>query len=920
MNRGGGRGGYGGFIDDDDDYGASDGRASLPPPVQDELDRIDAEITDVNAQIKELQNLKRTLEQERKKVIHDATSTSNNAAAGSSRPSGGTDYTQSTFPWSRELLNRAKKTWGIANWRHCQEGVVNAVLDGRDVICIMPTGGGKSLCYQLPAIMSPGVTVVVSPLISLSTDQCFHLREAGIPCEFMSSALSKDEANDILRRVRNTGQQLHGDEEINILFVTPERISKSKTLMSALQKAYERGRLARVVIDEAHCCSNQGHDFRPDYRKLSILRKLFPETKTTCLTATCSPSVLKDVLSTLGMPTTTEPTSAWPNRTVYFTAPLHRPNLIYQVLTRPSGTGAVYQSICDWIQEHHPGETGIVYCLSKKDTETMAEQLTQLSEGSIKADCYHADVDDTQKHRIHVRWREGRIRVVCATIAFGMGIDKPDVRFVLHSGISKSLEGYYQESGRAGRDGNRSDCLLLYRPQDASRVAGLVASEPAGREKLAAMLEYAQSSRCRKLIFRDYFEDSLQGDKPCGECDNCTDPPEAQDVSFYAWQIVNALQEMYDNGGRITVAALADLVRGLKGGQYNVAAGGGGGKRKRFNGGGGGGGAAVLKMESYGGKITDLASDDVERVIIALLNKHYLADDYNATAYNVNVYVCPGRQAIRFTRLSEEAARKMGKVIEVNVSKKKKKGGKAGGKKKGGAQRSGSQSDDGNEDDDAEASRRTSPAAKKKPLVKKAAEPRKSNGSGRKKKVKKGAGSDEEADDIFSDYDDDLIDSDEERAAFEAEMGDFIVPDEDENGDEEEAEEERKVSKPRQSSDRTASDSKSSKGFFDRRASGKGLQLSRSDEDYSSIPGVELDEDGWEVMPFGLTNGRAGGSKEQRGNATVESQARKSLGAAIHRNMSSSAGGSARGGGGGSGGAGSSSLGSGFKDEPIEID
>lgn len=485
----------------------------------------------------------------------------------------------------------------------------------------------------------------------------------------MSSSASRETANDILRRVRNTGTttQSSSQDELKILFVTPERIAKSKTLLSALQQAYARGRLARIVIDEAHCCSNQGHDFRPDYRKLSILRKLFPDTKTTCLTATCSPKALKDVLNILGMPSTTEPTCAWPNRTVYFTAPLHRPNLIYKVLTRPTSSQASAQMICDWILEHHQNDTGIVYCLSKKDTETMAAQLNELSEGKIKTGCYHADVDDDQKHRIHVRWREGKIRVVCATIAFGMGIDKPDVRFVLHSGISKSLEGYYQESGRAGRDGNRSDCVLFYRPQDASRLSSLVAGEHTGREKLAAMLEYAQSSRCRKLIFGDYFQDAHSRvsapahEIKCGQCDNCIDPPETIDVSVQSWQIVNALEEMYDADGRITVASLADLVRGLKNGSYTVASGGSGkGKGKKSRKSTAGGPPGTLDMTRYGGKITTLSSDDVERVVITLLNTGFLMDEYNATAYSVNVYVAPGPNSIRFTRVAtyEEALKR----------------------------------------------------------------------------------------------------------------------------------------------------------------------------------------------------------------------------------------------------------------------
>lgn len=697
-----------------------------------------------------------------------------------------------------------------------------------------------------------------------------------MPCEFMSSANGKQEANDILRRIRNTGQQQPGDEEIKILFVTPERVAKSKSLLAALQKAYERRRLARIVIDEAHCCSNQGHDFRPDYRKLSILRKVFPETKCTCLTATCSPSVLQDVLKILGMPATTEPTCAWANRTVYFTAPLHRPNLVYKVLPRPSSSNAANQAICDWILEHHPEDTGIVYCLSKKDTETMAQQLSELSQGRIKTGCYHADVDDAQKHRIHLRWREGRIRVVCATIAFGMGIDKPDVRFVMHSGISKSLEGYYQESGRAGRDGNRSDCVLLYRPQDASRLASLVAGEPTGREKLGAMLEYAQSTRCRKIIFGEYFEDAFQDNAPCGQCDNCADPPHDRDVSFQAWQIVNAMQDMWNEGGRVTVANLADLVRGLKGGQYTIVAGGGGGGGKKRKSRAGGAPAGVLDMERYGGKITDLSSDDVERVVVHLLNRQYLADDYNATAYSVNVYVAPGNQAIRLTRQTLDAARNLSGIALVNLSS------SSSGTKRGGKARKSAGAGAGASKGGASGSSTPAPAPRgKKP----AQAPRKGkgkNGAGTVASApapapaaddidteEEGGGGwapeDEddgedmgfERDDVDVDAEEYEPDPDEEAEAYaaEMEMADFIVDDD--------------VDVEPESSDRGSSSARkrggagagsgglNGYGFGNGSGTGRGRGGKANGHGHGHGNGIELDDEGWEVMPLGLAPGLA---------------------------------------------------------------
>lgn len=409
----------------------------LDPAAHARLAAIDAEVEQIVHQVQELTRIKRELLDERRTILAEQRAAQRDAVEHT------TDYT-ATFPWSTELLRRARTVFDIEAFRAGQECVCNAAMDGRDVVVVMPTGAGKSLCYQLPALLSDAVTLVISPLIALMHDQVVNLRARGVPCALLSSTTTKEEASAVLRAVRDDV------EAPKLLYVTPERVAKSKTLLAALQHAYEQGRLSRLVVDEAHCCSTLGHDYRPDYNKLSICRRLFPRTPIMALTATLGRQALHDVLQILGLRPTTPPEAAVARRTVYFRAPLHRANLRYAVMTRPANALAAHQAMCAYIEQHHANESGIVYCLSRKDTHTVADALRRLSDGRIRTGVYHADVDEADKQRVHADWRTGRVTVVCATIAFGLGIDKGDVRFVLHACLSKSLDGYYQETGRAG--------------------------------------------------------------------------------------------------------------------------------------------------------------------------------------------------------------------------------------------------------------------------------------------------------------------------------------------------------------------------------------------------------------------------------------------------------------------------------------
>lgn len=428
-----------------------------------------AEIQSVESNITKLQELKRTLGTELQKVEDELDDLAQRRLTGATTAdlhgfsrenessnmnarnslSGradqrGIDYF-SSFDWSGELKKRMKRVFGFDSFRLCQEGICNASMDNRDVIAVMPTGGGKSLTYQLPALLCPGTTLVISPLISLITDQILHLHEAGIEACMLTGSASKEEQRSTLQRMTpkaTNGRRIsavdgQADGEIKLVYVTPEKIAKSKSFLSVLQKMEKAGTLARIVIDEAHCVSQLGHDFRPDYQKLSILRQLFPNVPILALSATCPPNVLKDLLKVLKMDACVDGNNAPAKGTVYFSSPLYRENLHYKVVPKPASSAAVIETMCNYILENHKDETGIVYCLSKKDAETVAAGLVETSNGKIKTGVYHADIPDARKEELHRRWRKGEVKVVCATIAFGLGIDKGDVRFILHHSMSK---------------------------------------------------------------------------------------------------------------------------------------------------------------------------------------------------------------------------------------------------------------------------------------------------------------------------------------------------------------------------------------------------------------------------------------------------------------------------------------------------
>ncbi len=391
------------------------------------------------------------------------------------------------------MLDLLKKYFGYDSFRPPQEQIITRLVDGKDALVVMPTGGGKSLCYQLPALLRGGTALVVSPLISLMKDQVDALREHGIAVASLNSSNSMDEAASI-RQLARTGR-------LKLLYVAPERVANP-----GFRAMLEEFTVSLVAIDEAHCISEWGHDFRPEYRKLAELRTLCPIAPFIALTATATEAVQQDILKQLKI-----------DRRGLFVSGFDRPNLRYIVMPKKGAFESLVKLVA-----RHAGASTIVYCLSRKRTEEVAGKLKELG---ISAEAYHAGLDQKVRSSVQDRFIKDGIQVVVATVAFGMGIDKPDVRLVVHYDLPKSVEGYYQETGRAGRDGLPSECFLLYSYGDVRThqyfLAQAAPKERAlGEQKLRAMINYGESSGCRRAYLLKYFGQPESG-QSCGNCDTC---------------------------------------------------------------------------------------------------------------------------------------------------------------------------------------------------------------------------------------------------------------------------------------------------------------------------------------------------------------------------------------------------------------
>ncbi|XP_005999763.2 recQ-like DNA helicase BLM [Latimeria chalumnae] len=475
------------------------------------------------------------------------------------------------FPHSKEMMKIFHKKFGLHQFRTNQLEAINCTLLGEDCFILMPTGGGKSLCYQLPACLSPGVTIVVSPLRSLIVDQVQKLTTLDIPATYLTGDKTDAEAGSIYMQLSKK------DPIVKLLYVTPEKLCASNRLLSTLTNLYERKMLTCFVIDEAHCVSQWGHDFRPDYKRLNELRQKFPTVRMMALTATANPRVQKDILNQLKM-----------LRPQVFTMSFNRHNLKYEVL--PKKPKKVAEDCMEWIKKHYPHDSGIIYCLSRRECDTMADTLKK---AGLAALAYHAGLGDSDRDLVQQKWiNQDGCQVICATIAFGMGIDKPDVRYVIHASLPKSVEGYYQESGRAGRDGDISHCVLFYTYNDVTRIKRLIQMEKDGNyhtkqthfNNLYSMVHYCENVvDCRRTQLLAYFGENNFNPNFCKAhpeviCDNCSMKKDykSRNVTDEVKAIIRFVQEHCTQSGggkgkgtaqlrtRLTLNMLVDIFLGTK--------------------------------------------------------------------------------------------------------------------------------------------------------------------------------------------------------------------------------------------------------------------------------------------------------------------------------------------------------------------
>ncbi|GAB7343602.1 hypothetical protein MBLNU457_1603t1 [Dothideomycetes sp. NU457] len=521
-------------------------------------------------------------------------------------------------PWSNEVKAALRSQFGLKGFRPNQLDSINATLGGKDVFVLMPTGGGKSLCYQLPAVIQSGktrgVTVVVSPLLSLMEDQVSHLTKINIQAFVINGDTSKGEKDYIFGELWGSNP----GAKIQLIYVTPEMLTKNQRMIDTFKRLNDNGQFARLVIDEAHCVSQWGHDFRPDYKAIGEIRSQFKGVPVIALTATATENVKVDVIHNLGI-----------TGCEVFSQSFNRPNLYYEVRSKGKATEQI-DEIGNLITTKYRNKCGIIYCLSRKKCEQVAEELRKKCK--IKAHHYHAQLKPEEKSEIQRRWQAGQYHVIVATIAFGMGIDKPDVRFVIHHSIPKSLEGYYQETGRAGRDGLRSSCYMYYGYQDTAVLKRMIMDGDGDyqqKERQIAMLrnmvQYCENKAdCRRVQVLGYFSERFNKDECGGECDNCNSTSRFETKDFTAQaKLAVSLVQRFGRTDTVTLLQLVDILRGSK-------------SKAVMN-------KGYDDYEEYGAA-SDLERGELERLLYRLITEDVLMEEnvVNKAGF-ASQYIRPGR-------------------------------------------------------------------------------------------------------------------------------------------------------------------------------------------------------------------------------------------------------------------------------------
>ncbi|MBQ4819521.1 DNA helicase RecQ [Aquimarina sp. MMG016] len=432
------------------------------------------------------------------------------------------------MPDQQQILHTLKEYFGYDSFRPLQQEIIDSIFDSKDNLVIMPTGGGKSICYQLPALLLPGITLVISPLIALMKDQVDGLKANGISAAFVNSSQTENEQQDIYQKLL--------DKEIKLLYLAPESLSFLDTILSQIK-------ISLIAIDEAHCISAWGHDFRPAYTQLGYLKDKFSDTPVIALTATADKATRQDICNQLNIPNATQ-----------HLASFDRKNLSLEV--RP-GIKRVEQILA--FLSDKPNDSGIVYCLSRKTTEMLAEKLQ--NQGFL-AEAYHAGIDHQKRSEVQEGFINDTVQIVCATIAFGMGIDKSNVRWVIHYNLPKNIEGYYQEIGRAGRDGLPSSTLLFHSYADVvqlQKFADMSGNKEVQLAKLDRMKQYADSLSCRRKILLSYFGELITED--CGNCDVCKNPPSFIDGTIIAQKALSCVARVKEEE---PIGTIIDVLRGAQ--------------------------------------------------------------------------------------------------------------------------------------------------------------------------------------------------------------------------------------------------------------------------------------------------------------------------------------------------------------------